>query len=106
VLAREAEPASEHAEPSRVFGRVQSGFARPTRQAVPLARVRAQSGQRVVVEGRAHACADADEPPIVGGPLPPENRRRMRSRMAGKRVVVITCLLTKTSAPLSETMSR
>jgi hypothetical protein len=36
-----------------------------------------------------------------GGPLPLEIRR-MRSRIAGSRLVVITYLLTNASAPLSE----
>ena len=78
-------------------------FARDALQAFGYKR-----GQRVVVEGRAHACAEADDPPMAGGsgPLPPENRRRMRSRIAGNSIVVITCLLTNTSAPLSEAMSR
>ena len=51
--------------------------------------------------------AEADDPPMLGGsdPLPPESRRRIRSRIAGSRLSKITRLLTKTYAPLSEATS-
>jgi hypothetical protein len=50
---------------------------------------------------------DADAPALGGsGPLPPESRRATTSRMAGRRLLSITRLLTKASAPLSEAMSR
>ena len=65
VFAREAQPAGEHAEPARVFGRIQSSFARPARQTVPLARVLAQRGQRVIVEGRAHGLTSTQMPNSV-----------------------------------------
>ncbi len=112
VLAREAQPAGERLEARHVFGRVQVGGARPAGHAVPGARVRAQCGQRVAVEGCParhfpESAEDDDDAPVIGGggPLPPEIRR-MRSRIAGSRASWITHLLTNTSAPLSEAMSR
>jgi hypothetical protein len=69
--------------------------------------MRAQRGHRVVVEGglarHFAGSAEDDDAPVIGGggPLPLEIRR-MRSRIAGSRLVVITYLLTNASAPLSE----
>jgi hypothetical protein len=58
--------------------------------------------------GRHHGCAaEADDAPALGGgsgPVPQENRRRMTSRIAGSRLLIMTFLLMKTSAPLSEAM--
>jgi hypothetical protein len=111
MLARETQSAREESELRHFLWRVQANLARPAGHAVPRTRVQAQRGQRVRVEGRAHggkiAGAD-DDPPMNGGsrPLPPESRRRMKSRISGSRLVVSTCLLTKASAPLSEAMSR
>jgi hypothetical protein len=71
----------------------------------PLAR----SSARLLFEATpSHLPGDDGDAPVIGGkePLPPESRRRMRSRMAGNKLVAITCLLTKASAPLSEAMSR
>jgi hypothetical protein len=55
VLAREAaKAAGERAKARHVLGRAQISGARPAGHAVPLAQVRAQRGQGVIVEGCAH----------------------------------------------------
>jgi hypothetical protein len=48
-----------------VSSNAQSTFARPARQTVPLARVLAQRGQRVIVEGRAHGLTSTQMPNSV-----------------------------------------